>query len=68
MRAGLPVWESLVLLGPDSGGGGRGGWGGGDKSGTHKSVGGGAANTERNVSLRPFPLRVGLGMMNRRFL
>lgn len=38
------------------------------KKDTHKSTDGGAANTERNVSLRPFPLRVGHRMMDRTFL
>lgn len=39
-----------------------------NKRGTHQSTDGAAANTARNVSLRPFPLWVGHRMMNHAFL
>ena len=76
MRALLPVWESLVMLGPDQGervkgreggrGGERGRW---DKRGTQENWQG---CRRRHRKCQPPPLfffsRSGTGMMDRRFL
>lgn len=70
MRALLPVWESLVMLGPDLGRKSGGREGGRDRDETKE----GDRRTDKdaaatgNVNLRLFLLERGHGLMNHRFL
>lgn len=64
MRAPLPVWESLVMLGPGDGGGGGDETKEGD---THGRTDKGDANAAGNVNLHTSLFKARRKMMNHRF-